>query len=100
MALINCPDCDKEVSTVAYDCPSCGGKLREPERTLFGKLCSLVLGLLSLGLLIELFGGVGVLSHYVFDIPPGTDEDLVIGMWVVVVLIAGLFSFFTRPKKR
>ncbi len=30
MSLINCPECQKEVSTDAIACPSCGKSLRKP----------------------------------------------------------------------
>ncbi len=30
MALINCPECNKEISTKAMSCPNCGYTLVEP----------------------------------------------------------------------
>ena len=32
MALINCPECGKEVSSVAMSCPSCGHPIAEPNQ--------------------------------------------------------------------
>lgn len=31
MALINCPECGKEISDKAFECPKCGKKLKEKE---------------------------------------------------------------------
>ena len=38
MALINCPECNAEVSSSALDCPKCGVSLNKPKRTIFGKI--------------------------------------------------------------
>ena len=38
MALINCPECNNQVSNQALKCPSCGKQLRKPKRTFMGKV--------------------------------------------------------------
>ncbi|ENA70768.1 zinc-ribbon domain protein, partial [Escherichia coli 178900] len=38
MALIKCPECQKEVSDSALCCPACGKQLKKLKRSFFGKL--------------------------------------------------------------
>lgn len=38
MALIKCPECQKEVSDSALYCPACGKQIKKLKRSFFGKL--------------------------------------------------------------
>ncbi len=56
MALLKCPDCDKEISTRAYFCPNCG------RLTSFGYPAFITLGiagsLIAIAAVTYLFSGV------------------------------------------
>ena len=62
MALANCPECNTEVSSTAYDCPKCGAVLRKPARNFFGKIIKwsfIAFNVLMIAWLISAFGVTG-----------------------------------------
>ena len=54
MALINCRECGKEVSTEAKACPHCGAKV--PRESAFAKVALIIFGVFCL---ILIFGSLG-----------------------------------------
>ena len=58
MALINCPECNKQVSGSAKSCPHCGMDLSEPEGT-FGSdpFGWVIAGGVLVAMLLPLFQG-------------------------------------------
>lgn len=100
MALINCPECKKEISDTTYRCPYCGYTVRVPERSIIGKIFEFIFGafnfvmvLLFLSMFFGLVGagdGSGVAGF------AGTMVLLVI--WVVIGLPLGVMSYITRAK--
>jgi hypothetical protein len=109
MALINCPECQTEVSDAALKCPKCGVQLRKPKRGFFGKLFKwgfIGFNILMLIWLFSYWGSVGDLAN-----TAGSDAEkagaaiggtigtgMLFGLWVFGDIILGLFVMFTRPK--
>jgi hypothetical protein len=54
MALVECPECKKEVSSEAAACPHCGFALHKEKRSGWGKEIGLLL-LVPIGILVALF---------------------------------------------
>lgn len=65
MALINCPECGKQVSNKAEKCPHCGTTIVEKS----GCLIKIIAGLLVLG-------AIGSWSHYLNPPKPKTPEQI------------------------
>ncbi len=63
MTLIKCPECDKDISDNAFDCPSCGDpqKKRSPE-----VLADLIVGLWNLFWILILIIIVGSVLLLIF----------------------------------
>ena len=64
MALINCPECNHQVSNTALDCPSCGTTLNKPTRSFIGKIFKWVFILFNLLMFVIAFKACGVSIHY------------------------------------
>ena len=108
MALINCPECNGEVSDVAMKCPSCGVQLRKAKRSLFGKIIKW--GFIAFNILMALwvFGGIdnavdksaGLTGAEAAGAAIGTGIGamFLLTIWVIGDIILGLFVLFTRPK--
>lgn len=109
MALIACPECKSEVSSVALKCPKCGVQLRKPTRTFFGKLVKYSFIAFNLLMLLWMVAGMGAVSD---NYQPGMSDAekagaaigtgigamMVLAIWVFGDIILGLFVMFTRPK--
>ena len=109
MALINCPECQTEVSDTALKCPKCGVQLRKLKRGFFGKLFKwgfIGFNILMVIWLFSYWGSVGELAN-----TAGSDAEkagaaiggtigtgMLFGLWVLGDIILGLFVMFTRPK--
>jgi len=109
MAMIDCPECNTEVSDSALKCPSCGFQLNKPTRSLFGKIIKWGFIIFNLIMLMWVFGGGGAASDAVAT--AGSDAEaagaaiggalgmgMLFGLWVVGDIILGIFVLFTRPK--
>lgn len=55
MALKNCPECEKEVSSEAAACPHCGHPLKKQKKALVSRPAGLVLQLVAVVLFIVAF---------------------------------------------
>ena len=109
MALINCTECNNQVSDQAFKCPSCGKQLRKPKRTFMGKVFKWLFILFNLFMVYSLFTGLGggaeVINSAATDaekagaaIGTGLGLSMILGLWVIGDIILGLFVLFTRPK--
>lgn len=109
MALINCKECNTEVSDKATSCPKCGAKLRTPKRSIFGKIIKYSFIVFNLLMLWWMVAGVGGAAETIdaagseaeqagAAIGTGLGAMMVMFIWVVGDVILGLFVLFTRPK--
>lgn len=109
MALINCPECSKEVSDQALKCPSCGKQLRKPKRTFMGKVFKWLFILFNLLMVLWLVTGVGSSADVINSasseaekagaaIGTGLGASIILTLWAIGDVILGLFVLFTRPK--
>ena len=108
MALINCPECQAEVSDTALKCPKCGVQLRKVKRGFFGKLVKWSFIGFNILMSIWLVGGMGAATKGMeamteaekigAAIGTGIGAAMILGLWVFGDIILGLFVLFTRPK--
>jgi hypothetical protein len=110
MALINCKECNTEISSEAFDCPKCGARLRKPSRSVFGVFA--LLSFIGFNIIMSIW-----FLSYVIDIgqtynsasseaaKTGTSIGAGIGImflliiWVCGASITGIVTLLTRPKK-
>ena len=108
MALINCMECQAEVSDSALKCPKCGVQLRKPKRTFMGKLVKWSFIAFNVLMLIWMAGAISSSTEAIegmsgaqkagAQIGTGIGMTLLVGIWLVGDIILGLFVLFTRPK--
>lgn len=109
MALVNCPECNKEVSTTALRCPSCGKQLRKVKRTILGKIIKWIFILFNILMVYSLFAGLSgsgeVINHATSEaeragaaIGTGLGVVALGSIWVIGDIIIGIFVLLTRPK--
>lgn len=110
MALINCPECKKEVSDTVSKCTACGHQIRKPKRSAFGKVVKWVFILFNIFMIYSIFSGAGESSHVMQSaasdaeragaaIGTGLGMMMLGTIWVIGDIILGMFVFFTRPKE-
>lgn len=110
MSLIHCKECNAEISSEAFDCPKCGAKLREPQRSLFGNLVKV--GFIGFNILMLYW-----LGSYAVDISTSlntasseaakTGTSIGGGLGIMMILITwavgggimGVMMLLTKPKK-
>jgi len=109
MAMINCTECNTEVSDSALKCPSCGFKLNEAQRSFFGKIIKWAFIIFNVIMLIWVIAGGGAASDVVNNagsdaeaagaaIGAGLGAMMLFTVWVIGDIILGIFVLFTRPK--
>lgn len=110
MALVNCKECNAEVSDKALDCPKCGATLRKPKRSLFGKLVKWSFIGFNVLMLLWMILGVGGAAETIDTagsdaekagaaIGTGLGAMMIIFVWVAGDVVLGLMTLLTRPKK-
>lgn len=110
MALINCKECNSEISDKALDCPKCGARNRKPQRSFFGKLIKWSFILFNIFMLWWFINGVGEAASTIdtsaseaektgATIGTGIGAMFIIGIWAAGDVILGLLTLLTRPKK-
>lgn len=110
MTMTNCPSCGADVSTKAFDCPSCGHPLRKPRRGPFGLLFKWLLILFNLLMLAWLISAIGATSEVVNNsnsdaeaagaaIGSAIGLGMILVVWVLGDIILGLVTLLTRPRK-
>lgn len=109
MALINCPECNHQVSDQALKCTSCGTQLRKPKRSFIGKLIKWIFILFNLLMIFWLVGGTMSASETYSTatseaaragaaIGTGLGISMILTLWVIGDILIGIFVFLTRPK--
>lgn len=108
MALINCPECETEVSDTALKCPKCAVQLRKPKRGFFGKLIKWGFIGFNILMVIWLIGGMSAATDGIdamseagkagAAIGAGLGVTMILGIWVIGDIILGLLVLLTRPK--
>jgi hypothetical protein len=108
MALINCPECETEVSEKAFKCQRCGVQLRKAKRGFMGQLFKWSFILFNILMAYSLFAGVGAATEGMgamneaeqagAAIGSGLGAMMLIVVWVFGDIILGLFVLFTRAK--
>jgi len=108
MPLINCPECQAEVSDTALKCTKCGVQLRKPKRSGFGKLVKWGFIAFNILMLIWFVGGmnaategVGMMSEAEqagAAIGTGLGAMMIFAIWGFGDIVGGIFFLITRPK--
>lgn len=70
MALIKCPECQKEVSDSALYCPACGKQIKKLKRSFFGKLIKWIFILFNIFMIYTLLVGLGGTSEIIIMLHP------------------------------
>lgn len=109
MALINCPECNHEVSDKALKCTSCGTQLRKPKRSILGKIIKWLFILFNVLMIFWLVSGTisagDVINNASSEaeragaaLGTGLGMSMVLGLWVIGDIIIGILVLLTRPK--
>lgn len=109
MALINCKECQEEVSDSALTCPKCGTQLRKLKRGFFGVLFKwgfILFNVLMVAWLISYWGSIGELTSATSSeaeragaaIGGTLGTGVLFSVWLFGSIILGLFVLFTRPR--
>ncbi|KIM02562.1 MAG: seryl-tRNA synthetase, class IIa [Sulfurovum sp. AS07-7] len=109
MAIVNCHECNSEVSDKATKCPKCGVVLNKPQRTIFGKIIKwtfILFNLLMLWWMIAGVGGAAVETSNLSNdaeqagaaIGTGLGAMMVGSIWLIGTIVLGMFVLFTKPK--
>ena len=109
MSLINCPECEAQISDTAIKCPKCGVQLRKPTRSFFGKLIKWLFVGFNILMLIWLISYWGTISEMVTTAGSEAERGgaavgatigsgMIITLWAFGDIILGLFVILTKPK--
>ncbi len=108
MALVKCPECQKEISDTSSKCSGCGFMLRKPKRGFFGKLIKYGFIFFNFIMAVWLIGGVGSASKGMDSLSGAEQAGVAIGtglgamfilvIWVIGAIVGGIFLLLTRPK--
>lgn len=107
MALISCKECNNQVSSNAYNCPSCGASLRKPQRGVFGQVAKWAFIGFNLLMMLWLISSVSILQQGSSDpetqsaanIGTGAVTFVILIIWVLGDIVLGALTFFTRAKR-
>ncbi len=108
MALINCPECQTEVSDTALKCTKCGVQLRKPKRSIFGKIAKWGFVIFNILMIVWLIGGMMSATDGMEAMSEAEQAGTAIGtgigvmmifiIWAFGDFILGLSVLLTRPK--
>jgi hypothetical protein len=108
MAMINCPECNEEVSDSALKCPKCGYQINKPKRGIFGKIIKWSFIIFNILMLWWMIASVGTSTEGMeamneaqkagTAIGAGLGAMMIMTVWVIGDIILGLFVLFTRAK--
>ena len=101
MAMIKCPECEKEISDQTYKCPNCGVVIKKPKRGITGIVFK-TLFILFNAIMILWVISVWSLSSGDPEVDMGVAKAMGTGMllfiWLIVGLPLGIMNYITRPK--
>lgn len=109
MSLIQCPECEVQVSDKALTCKGCGVQLRKPTRSFMGKLFKFLFIAFNIIMVLWMFSYFGAIGdQYGTSASDAEAAGTAIGgtigtgilmmFWVLGDIILGLFVLMTRPK--
>lgn len=109
MALVNCPECEVQVSDTALKCIGCGFQIRKPKRSFFGNLFKWTFILFNALMAFWLFSYFASMGEIVSvseseaaqagaAIGATLGTSMIMGFWVFGDIILGLLVLFTKPK--
>ncbi len=98
MALIKCPECGNEVSTVAASCPKCGAPIASQGiQTPLATVQRTSKPLKAQGCLSVVLLCIGVIIFFV-AISPGNTSGLAMVVGVILALIGAVWAVITRIR--
>ncbi|ELJ8789279.1 MULTISPECIES: hypothetical protein [Vibrio harveyi group] len=108
VTLIECSVCNKEVASNTHKCTHCGAVVNKLKRSFFGKIIKysfIIFNIFMAWWLIAGFNSATESSQGLQGaeaagaaIGTGLGITVIVGIWLVVDIILGLFVLFTRPK--
>ena len=107
MAIIKCPECEREVSDEAYKCVHCGKLLKKPNRSMFGKICLWLFYGYNILMVLWMISGLKVSSSIQTTnaaeqagavIGTGIGLTFILMVWCFGTIIIGILAFITRAK--
>jgi len=104
MALMECPECKKEVSSTVHHCTNCGFVINKPKRGITGKLFKglfILFNAVMIVLSISMVAGVshvGVEQEGAKAIVGVMGFGTIIFVWILIGLPLGIMNYITRPK--
>lgn len=101
MALIECPECGKEVSDKTYKCPNCGFVINKPKRGITGMIFNFLF--IAFNAIMIIWIGSVLLLPTTADIEmsgaaTGMAAGMLIFIWILIGLPLALMNYLTRPK--
>jgi len=103
MGMINCPECEKEVSDKTYKCPNCGIVINKPKRSITGVvfktlfiLFNAIMILCFIGLFMTGSGDPEMADAEIGAKAIGT--GILFFTWILIGLPLGIMNYITRPK--
>ncbi|WP_373033415.1 zinc-ribbon domain-containing protein [Sulfurovum sp.] len=101
MALINCPECGKEVSDKTYKCPNCGFVINKPKRSITGVIFNFIFIAFNAIMILSIIGVVMTQSPAELE-TSGAATGMAVGMffliWIFLGIPLALMNYLTRPK--
>jgi uncharacterized paraquat-inducible protein A len=108
MVMINCPECNAEISGSTLKCPKCGYQINKLKRGVFGKIIKWSFILFNILMLLWIMVGIGgsiegikmmnELEQAGVEIGTGLGAIMIMKVWVIGDIVFGLFVLLTRPK--
>ena len=110
MSLILCKECNSEISSEAFDCPKCGAKLRNPQRSFFGKIVKfgfIGFNILMLIWMVSYGLQIGDMMNTATSQAEKTGTTIGSGIgimflsiiWIAGDVVLGFTMLLTKPKK-
>ncbi|CAA6821760.1 MAG: Seryl-tRNA synthetase, class IIa [uncultured Sulfurovum sp.] len=101
MAMINCPECNSQMSDNAETCAQCGHILEKPSRGFIGtgfKWMFILFNIFMFGLMYMSMGNTEE-SNNIVQFAAGMGISMLIAMWVMGNVILGGITYLTRVKQ-
>lgn len=101
MAMIKCPECQKEISDKTYKCQNCGVVINKPKRGITGVIFKSLFILFNAIMILWVISLWSVGSSNP-DLELGAAKTMGTGMivfiWMLIGLPLGVMNYITRPK--
>ena len=101
MAMIKCPECEKEISNKTYKCPNCGVVINKPKRGITGVIFKTIFIIFNAIMILWVIS-VWSLGINNSELDMGAAKAMGTGMlifiWLLIGLPLGIMNYITRPK--